>query len=96
LNIDIELQTYIHNLLGGRKGAAVVLDPRDNGVLAMVSSPSYDPNAFVSGISRAAYKALLNDRDRPLVNRATLGTYSPGSTIKPFVAVAALNEGIIT
>ncbi|MDE1240862.1 penicillin-binding protein 2 [Vibrio aestuarianus] len=96
LNIDIELQTYIHNLLGGRKGAAVVLDPRDNGVLAMVSSPSYDPNAFIRGISSTTYKALLNDRDRPLVNRATLGTYSPGSTIKPFVAVAALKEGIIT
>ncbi|WP_277869854.1 penicillin-binding transpeptidase domain-containing protein, partial [Vibrio sp. 10N.261.52.A1] len=96
LNIDVELQSYIHKLLGGRKGAAVVVDPHDNGVLAMVSSPSYDPNAFVGGISNHDYKALLTNRNRPLINRATLGTYSPGSTIKPFIAVAALKERSIT
>ena len=96
LNLDINLQLYVHQLLDGRRGSAVVLDPRDNGVLAMVSSPSYDPNAFVHGISGKAYRALLNDKSRPLVNRTTLGIYPPASTIKPFIAVAALEEGVIT
>ncbi|HAS64123.1 MAG TPA: penicillin-binding protein 2 [Vibrio sp.] len=96
LNLDIDLQTYVHGLLAGRRGGAVVLDPHDNGVLAMVSSPSYDPNAFVHGISGKAYRALLEDKNRPLVNRATLGIYPPASTIKPMMAVAALQEGVIT
>ncbi|CAE6888964.1 Catalyzes cross-linking of the peptidoglycan cell wall [Vibrio sp. B1FIG11] len=96
LNLDINLQLYVHQLLDGRRGSAVVLDPRDNGVLAMVSSPSYDPNAFVHGISGKAYRALLNDKNRPLVNRTTLGIYPPASTIKPFIAVAALEEEVIT
>ncbi|NOH97993.1 penicillin-binding protein 2 [Vibrio sp. 99-70-13A1] len=96
LNLDIDLQLYVHNLLDDRRGSAVVLDPKDNGVLAMVSSPSYDPNAFVHGISSKNYNALLTDNDRPLVNRATLGIYPPASTIKPFIAVAALQEGVIT
>ncbi|MDA0146892.1 penicillin-binding protein 2 [Vibrio sp. LaRot3] len=96
LNLDIQLQTYIHELLAGRRGSAVVLDPKDNGVLAMVSSPSYDPNAFVHGISSKAYSALLNNKNRPLVNRATLGIYPPASTIKPMMAVAALQEEVVT
>ncbi|MBW3698038.1 penicillin-binding protein 2 [Vibrio sp. T187] len=96
LNLDIKLQLYVHKLLDGRRGSAVVLDPVDNGVIAMVSSPSYDPNDFVHGISSKGYSALLNDNDRPLVNRATLGIYPPASTIKPFIAVAALQEGVIT
>ncbi len=96
LNIDINLQLYVDKLLEGRRGSAVILDPHDNGVLAMVSSPSYDPNAFVHGISSKAYSALLNDKNRPLVNRATLGIYPPASTIKPLMAVAALTEGVIT
>lgn len=96
LNLDIDLQLYVHELLAGRRGGAVVLDPEDNGVIAMVSSPSYDPNAFVHGISGKDYGALLNDKNRPLVNRATIGIYPPASTIKPFMAVAALQEGVIT
>lgn len=96
LNLDIRLQNYLFNLLDGRRGSAVILDPDDNGVLGMVSSPSYDPNAFVHGISGKAYRALLNDKNRPLVNRATLGIYPPASTIKPFLAVAALQEEVIT
>lgn len=96
LNLDVRLQTYLYNLLDGRRGSAVILDPEDNGVLGMVSSPSYDPNAFVHGISGKDYRALLNDKNRPLVNRATLGIYPPASTIKPFLAVAALQEGVIT
>ncbi|WP_039959050.1 penicillin-binding protein 2 [Vibrio sinaloensis] len=96
LNLDIDLQLYAHELINSRRGSIVILDPEDNGVLAMVSSPSYDPNAFVHGISGKAYRALLNDKNRPLVNRATLGIYPPASTIKPFMAVAALQEGVIT
>lgn len=96
LNLDIELQQYVTKLLHGRRGSAVVLDPLDNGVLAMVSSPSYDPNSFVHGISSADYRALLEDTNRPLVNRATLGIYPPASTVKPFIAVAALQEGVVT
>ncbi|XEV13025.1 penicillin-binding protein 2 [Vibrio alginolyticus] len=96
LNLDINLQLYVHQLLDGCRGSAVVIDPRDNGVLAMVSSPSYDPNSFVHGISGKDYRALLNDKNRPLVNRTTLGIYPPASTIKPFMAVAALQEGVVT
>ncbi len=96
LNLDIKLQLDVHRLLANRRGSAVILDPKDNGVLAMVSSPSYDPNAFVHGISSKAYSALLNDKNRPLVNRTTLGIYPPASTVKPFIAVGALEEGIIT
>ncbi|WPC73330.1 penicillin-binding protein 2 [Vibrio porteresiae] len=96
LNIDIDLQVYVTQLLDGRRGAAIVLDGKDNGVLAMVSSPSYDPNAFVHGISGAEYDHLLKDTDRPLVNRTTLGIYPPGSTVKPFIAVSALEQGVIT
>ncbi|MGF1695015.1 penicillin-binding protein 2 [Vibrio lamellibrachiae] len=96
LNLDINLQLYVHDLLDGRRGSAIVLDPKDNGVLAMVSSPSYDPNAFVHGISSKAYNALLTNNNRPLVNRATLGIYPPASTVKPFIAVAALQEGVVT
>ncbi len=96
LNLDIDLQLYVHKLLDGRRGSAVVLDPKDNGILAMVSSPSYDPNAFVHWISGKEYSSLLNDKNRPLVNRTTLGIYPPGSTVKPFIAVSALQEGVVT
>ena len=96
LNIDIDTQLYAYEMLNGRRGAVIVLDPKDNGVLAMVSSPSYDPNQFVHGISSKAYRALLTDKNRPLVNRTTLGIYPPASTVKPFMAVAALQEEVIT
>lgn len=96
LAIDIKLQNYVYDLLEGRKASVVVLDPKDDSVLALVSSPSYDPNLFVNGISSKAYNQLLSNKDRPLVNRATLGVYPPASTIKPFMAVAALSEGVIT
>jgi len=110
LNLDIELQLYVKELMTVRKqdpesgeeiikhkrGSVVVLDPRDSSVLAMISSPSYDPNLFVHGISGKKYRELLNDIDRPLVNRVTLGIYPPASTVKPMIAVAALSEGVIT
>jgi len=96
LNLDIKLQEYVYKLLKDRRGSAVVLDPKDDGILAMVSSPSYDPNSFVRGISSRDFRDLLEDKNRPLVNRATLGIYPPASTIKPFIAIAALKEGVIT
>ncbi|TDQ57874.1 peptidoglycan glycosyltransferase /cell elongation-specific peptidoglycan D,D-transpeptidase [Mesocricetibacter intestinalis] len=96
LTIDLELQLFITELLNGQKGAAVVLDPQDSSILAMVSSPSYDNNLFVGGISGSDYTKLLNDPDRPLYSRATQGAYPPASTVKPFMAVAALTEGVIT
>ncbi|MCP4956580.1 penicillin-binding protein 2 [Photobacterium aquimaris] len=110
INIDIKLQQYVQSLLTERKidpetgkeiikhkrGSIVVLDPKDDAILAMVSSPSYDPNLFVRGISSKKYNALLNNPDRPLVNRVTLGIYPPASTVKPLIAVAALTEGVIT
>jgi membrane peptidoglycan carboxypeptidase len=80
----------------GFNGAAVVLDPRDGGVLGFTSRPAYDPNAFAAGIDRATWSSLMTDEDRPLNNRAIQGRYSPGSTFKMAVALAALEEGVIT
>lgn len=96
LTIDLALQHYITELLSGLKGAVVVLDPKDSSVLAMVSTPSYDNNLFVDGISSEDYKRLLNDPARPLYSRATQGAYPPASTVKPFIAVAAQTENVIT
>ncbi|VTM16695.1 Penicillin-binding protein A [Raoultella terrigena] len=74
----------------------VVTDPRTGSVLALVSTPSYDPNLFVDGISSKDYSGLLNDPNTPLVNRATQGVYPPASTVKPYVAVSALSANVIT
>jgi penicillin-binding protein 2 len=81
--------------LGTLDGAAVALDPRNGEVLALVSKPGFDPGPFVEGIDNASYHALLDDADRPLYNRALLGAYPPGSTIKPFMAVAGLINGTL-
>ena len=67
-------------------------DPRTGAILAMVSNPSYDPNLFVDGISSKDYQGLLNDPNRPLINRATQ-VYPPASTVKPYIAVSALSAG---
>lgn len=96
LTIDLKLQRYITDLLAGQKGAVVVLDPKDSSVLAMVSTPSYDNNLFVDGISSEDYKRLLEDPSRPLYSRATQGVYPPASTVKPFISVAALTENVVT
>lgn len=96
LTIDLKLQLYIQKLLEGRRAAVVALDPSNGEVLALVSSPSYDPNLFVDGISSTKYKELLNDPKKPLFNRTMLGSYPPASTVKPFLAVSALSEGVIT
>ena len=93
LSIDAELQRAAVAAFEGQHGAAVVIDPRNGDVLAMVSLPSYDPNPFVNGISRADYAALLDSKSRPLFNRVTQGGYEPGSTIKPFIGLAALELG---
>lgn len=96
LTLDLPLQQYIESVLKGQRAAVVVEDPRDGGILAMVSSPSYDPNPFVKGISYPAYKALLSNPDLPLINRVTQGLYPPASTVKPYMATSALFAGVIT
>ncbi len=96
LTIDLALQRYITDLLGNRRAAVVVLDPKDSGILAMVSTPSYDNNLFVGGISGADYKRLLEDPNRPLYSRVTQGAYPPASTVKPFIVTAGLQENLIT
>ena len=96
LTLDLNLQRYLEQLLVGSRAAVVVSDPRTGGILAMVSNPSYDPNLFVDGISSKEYQRLLNDPNRPLINRATQGLYPPASTVKPYIAVSALSAGVIT
>lgn len=90
LQLDSRLQIAAHAALGERRGAIVAIDPRDGGILAMVSNPGYDPNLFVTGIAQNQYQELVNARDTPLFNRATHGQYSPGSTFKPAVGLAGL------
>ncbi|MDG1731681.1 MAG: penicillin-binding protein 2 [Thalassotalea sp.] len=95
LTLDIELQMIAKRALAGKRGAVVAIDPRDGGILAFYSNPSYDGNLFVHGISSKNYKALQN-RNRPLVNRVTKGTYPPASTIKPFLGLAGLDNHTVT
>lgn len=96
LNIDTGLQKIAWDAFDGRSGAAVALDPRNGSVLAMVSSPSFDPNLFNSGISGEQWNKIASNPATPLSNRAISGQYPPGSTYKLIVAAAALEEGIIT
>ncbi|BBW92029.1 penicillin-binding protein 2 [Pseudoalteromonas sp. PS1M3] len=95
LTLDIGLQQIAQHALKNMRGAVVVMDAKDGGILALYSNPSYDPNLFVHGISSKNYKALLNP-DRPLINRATQGRYAPASTIKPHMAILALEENMVT
>jgi len=94
LTLDVGLQQIAQHALKDMRGAVVVMDAKDGGVLALYSNPSYDPNLFVHGISSKNYKALLN-QDRPLINRTTQGRYAPASTVKPLMAVLALEENIV-
>jgi penicillin-binding protein 2 len=96
LTIDADLQKSAWQALEGKAGSAVVLDTRDGSVLAMVSSPSFDPNLFNNGISNDQWNELQNNPFAPLSNKAISGQYPPGSTYKLIVAAAALEEGIIT
>jgi penicillin-binding protein 2 len=93
MSIDIKLQKLIEDLYGDRRGALVALDPRTGEVLAFVSKPTFDPNLFVEGIDSENWQALNESPDKPLLNRALRGTYPPGSTFKPFMALAALETG---
>jgi len=93
LSVDIKLQALVEQLFGERRGALVAIDPRNGEVLAFVSKPTFDPNLFVDGIDVDSWRDLNEDIDKPLLNRALRGTYPPGSTFKPFMAMAALNSG---
>jgi penicillin-binding protein 2 len=93
LSIDIRLQALVEQLYGDRRGALVAIDPRNGEILAFVSKPNYDPNLFVDGIDAENWKALNESLDKPLLNRALRGTYPPGSTYKPLMALAALTLG---
>jgi penicillin-binding protein 2 len=93
LSIDIKLQHLIEEMFGERRGALVALDPRNGEVLAFVSKPTFDPNLFVEGIDTENWALLNESIDKPLLNRALRGTYPPGSTYKPFMALAALESG---
>ena len=93
LSIDIKLQKLVEDLYGKRRGALVAIDPSNGEILAFVSKPSFDPNLFVEGIGQHDWDTLNNSIDRPLLNRALRGTYPPGSTYKPFMALAGLKSG---
>jgi penicillin-binding protein 2 len=96
LTLDIKLQQYAEKLLEGKKGAIVVMNPNNGEILAYVSQPTYDPNLFVDGISQKDYQVLLNNKQKPFINRVINGQYPPGSTIKPFVALGAIEHNIIS
>ncbi|MEJ2345211.1 MAG: penicillin-binding protein 2 [Gammaproteobacteria bacterium] len=93
LSIDLRLQEAAEKALGDYNGSIVAINPKTGEVLALVSKPGYDPNLFVNGISRKDYRALRNNPSQPLYNRALLGQYPPGSTIKPFIGLAGLHYG---
>lgn len=96
LTLDKGLQQVAQKAMKGKQGAVVVMNPRDGAILALVSSPSFNPNAFVNGISESKYRALLDNPAKPLWNRALEAGYAPGSTIKPYIALGALNDGVVT
>lgn len=96
LSLDVALQRAATAALAGRSGAVVAIDPGSGQVLAMVSEPAFDPNLFVGGIASADYRRLMDDPERPLLDRTLRGLYPPGSTIKPFMALSGLAAGVIT
>ncbi len=95
LSIDIDLQDIAYRGLGEHNGAVVAMEPQTGRVLALVSKPGFDPNVFVFGIDRKAYRDLQHSPDRPLFDRTLRGRYPPGSTIKPFIGLAGLEYGVI-
>lgn len=95
LYLDLDLQMAASKALAGQRGSVVAIDTDTGGVIALVSAPSFDPNAFVTGIDHKSYSGLRDSIYRPLYNRATLGEYPPASTIKPFMGLAALDSGAI-
>ncbi|MFP5412032.1 MAG: penicillin-binding protein 2 [Gammaproteobacteria bacterium] len=95
LSIDIRLQKLAEDVYAGRRGALVAIEPKTGDVLAMVSSPSFDPNLFIDGIDTQTWQGLNENPDLPLLNRPLRGAYPPGSTYKPFVALATLGAGLV-
>jgi penicillin-binding protein 2 len=95
LTLDIELQRIAEEAMAGRRGAVVAIDPSNGDVLVFASLPSFDPNGFARGISRSDYLALTDNPDQPLFNRVLRGTYPPGSTIKPVMALAGLEYDVV-
>jgi penicillin-binding protein 2 len=95
LTIDLDLQVVAELALQGRRGAVVALDPRSGEILALVSAPSYDPNAFVGRVNSKDLASLMSDPGKPMFNRALQAQLAPGSTFKPIVALAGLEEGVI-
>ncbi len=93
LTVDAKLQEVAEQAFGDRRGALVAIDPATGGILALVSMPGFDPNLFVDGIDNQNWDALNNSPDKPMINRALNGTYPPGSTFKPYMALAALEIG---
>ncbi|MEH6580977.1 MAG: penicillin-binding protein 2 [Halioglobus sp.] len=96
LHLDARVQQAAFDALDGRRGAVVAIDPLTGGILALVSTPGFDTNQFVNGISTANYSALRDSLDVPLFNRAVQGQYPPGSTIKPMMGMAGLESGLMT
>jgi len=96
LTIDLNLQNYIAKRLGNESATVVVMDVHTGEILALVSSPSYDPNSFNTGLSQAEWESLISNPKAPLTNKAIAGQYAPGSTFKPAVALAALEKGVVT
>jgi len=94
LHLDIKLQGAAYAALGEHSGAVIAIDTQTGGVLAFISKPGYDPNAFVNGISHSEYQLLRQSEEKPLFNRALRGQYPPGSTIKPFIGLAGLELGV--
>jgi len=93
LSLDLDLQLLATKDLEGRRGAVVAIDPWTGEILSLVSAPTFDPNLFAVGMTTSQYSALRNDLEQPLFNRAVRGAYPPGSTIKPMLAIAALETG---
>ena len=94
--IDQEIQKYANELIVGKSGSVCVMDIYTGDIIAMVSSPTYDPNKFVHGISKKDWNILINDKKKPLINKSLAGLYPPGSTIKPIVALSALENDVIS
>jgi penicillin-binding protein 2 len=96
LGMDIRVQRVAEEALAGKRGSVVALDPKTGDVIVMASTPGFDPNGFVRGLSVAEYSALANNIDIPLLNRALRGAYPPGSTVKPLYALAAQKYGVLS
>ena len=96
LSLDMKVQRAAEEALAGKRGAAIAIDPHTGDVIALASTPGFDPNAFARGLTTKQFDLLQNDIDKPLINRALRGAYPPGSTVKPFYAMAALKYGVMT